>query len=345
MNPAPARVAQKRLFLIWGRERREVRSETLARHFGAKMFTISHPRLQTPLLLPIKYLISAFQTLWILLKERPRTVFVMNPPIFTGVVVWTFSLVSGSKFVIDTHSAAFTRPAWRKLLPVYRFLARRASVNILHNSPLEDVVRSWGAKTLSLFFVPLDVRFSAPFPFPPSKFRVAVVSSYYPDEPLDEVVQAAYSLPDMTFYVTGSTDLAPPALLDSAPPNVIFTDYLAREDYLSLLAGADVVLSLTTEDDTMQCGAAEGLLLGRPILTSDTKVLRDFFHRGTVFTDNSSDGIVHALELIRADSGRLLREVGELRVERLREWDSLSSEMDRVLGEIDTESLGAHNAS
>jgi glycosyltransferase involved in cell wall biosynthesis len=299
----------KRIFLIWARERREIRSETLARVLGAQMYTLCHPRLQSRPLLPVKYAITSLQSLWILFRERPHTVFVMNPPVFTGMVVWIFSLLARTNFVMDTHSAAFTRPAWRRLLIVHRFLARRAALNILHNSPLEETVQHWGARTISLFFVPFNVQSDAPFPYPSTEgtFRVAVVSSYYPDEPLKEVMQAAVSLPDVTFFVTGSTQLAPPGLISGAPPNVVFTDYLRRDAYLALLAGADVIVSLTTESDTMQCGAAEALLLGRPILTSDWVVLREFFYKGAAYADNSADGIRRALETIRTHRARFER--------------------------------------
>jgi glycosyltransferase involved in cell wall biosynthesis len=151
-------------------------------------------------------------------------------------------------------------------------------------------------------------------------FNVAVVNTWAPDEPLGAVLDAAAQVPQATFHVTG--DDGPVARLDRPiPPNVRFTGFLAEPAYHGLLARADVVMCLTTRDHTMQNGAAEALYLGTPIITSDWRVLRDYFSKGTVHVDNSARSIALAVTEISARRGEYQAAIRVLRDERLAQWD------------------------
>jgi glycosyltransferase involved in cell wall biosynthesis len=113
------------------------------------------------------------------------------------------------------------------------------------------------------------------------RFNLAVVNTWSPDEPLEELFRAAAAVPEATFHITGSTD-GREENVRRAPANVRFAGFLADGDYYRLLASADAVVCLTTRDHTMQRGACEALSLARPIVTSDWPLLRDYFSAGTV---------------------------------------------------------------
>ena len=72
---------------------------------------------------PLRYAIQAVKTLKLLLRKKPRVVFVQSPP---SVAVWCVSLycaLTGGQYLIDAHSLAlqstrWTRPAWLHRLTI-----------------------------------------------------------------------------------------------------------------------------------------------------------------------------------------------------------------------------------
>lgn len=288
------------------------RSDNLAYYLGAPSYHIRFFKKKRKIYAILKYLLASIKT-WILLRQgQPDIIFVMNPPIFAVAAVWIYCVLKKSQYVVDTHSAAFTAKRWAFFLWLYRFLAKRALMSLLHNEPLRKRVASWGAPAMTLEDGPPRLETSGIFPFRKG-FNVVMVSSFGGDEPLDEVIKAAESLPDVNFYITGKIDWAPKEILAHHPQNVIFTNYLKTEDFNALLIGCDVVISLTKNDNTMQCGAFEALEAGRPIITSDWPVLRAYFPKGTIHIDNSASSLLKAIEEIRHHHCQYLEEITSLR--------------------------------
>jgi glycosyltransferase involved in cell wall biosynthesis len=163
------------------------------------------------------------------------------------------------------------------------------------------------------------------------QFSVTVVNTFATDEPLEAVLLAAAGLPGVRFSVTGKLSRANPELLRQAPSNVVFTDFLPEEVYYQLLRSSHAVMSLTTRDHTLQCGACEALSLERPIITSNWALLRDYFSRGTVHVDNTPAGIRQGIESLKQDYSRYEMEVVELRQMRRQEWQQRSAELAELI--------------
>lgn len=178
----------------------------------------------------------------------------------------------------------------------------------------------------------------APFPFREG-FNVVFVSLFSGDEPLDDVIEAAQKMPRVNFYVTGPLVKAPKRIIQKASDNVIFTDYLSEEKYGALLRGCDVVMCLTNNDNTMQNGAYEALVLGRPIITSDWPVLRSFYRKGAICIDNSPADITSAIGHIQAEYPRYRREIGELQAEFKNVWQKKFSALLDLLDHHAAENL------
>ncbi len=147
-----------------------------------------------------------------------------------------------------------------------------------------------------------------------------VVATYAPDEPLEEVVSAARSLPDVCFRITGDTNRENATIPSALPSNVELTGFLSIDEYRGLLRHSDAVMALTTRDHTMQRGACEALSVGTPIITSDWPLLVDYFRKGTVHVQNTADGIQRGISRLRDDIDRHRHDIIELRDEVETEW-------------------------
>jgi glycosyltransferase involved in cell wall biosynthesis len=273
------------------------------------------------LIAPIKYFFQAIMTLALLGRQRYRLVFVQNPPVFAALSVYIYCLSARACFVIDSHTESLLSPVWRSTLPLHRFLSRKAITTLVTNDHLRRMITSWRAHAFVLRDVPSRMSRGGYVDLPDAALNVAVISSASYDEPTDQVLEAARTLPDVAFHVTGNRDTK--SLQDmaaSAPRNVRFTGYLPDEEYYSLLDKVQVVMCLTTEDHTHQSGASEALWLGKPIITSDWPLLRDYFDKGTLHIDNTGRGIRQAVLTMKQCLPAYQSEIQALQRERLHEW-------------------------
>ena len=156
-----------------------------------------------------------------------------------------------------------------------------------------------------------------------NQFSVAVISSFAPDEPIKEIVEAARDLHNVRFYITGDCSRAreiDKRILNLNQDNVILTGFLDRNDYISLLHGADIVMVLTKRDKTMLAGAYEALAIKKPLVTSNWLPLKRYFYKGAIFVDNSPAEIREAVKTAQENIGELVKEICELKLEKTDEW-------------------------
>lgn len=313
---------QKRLFICWAFG--DTRSESLSHCLGAECyytrtyFRVAFPLIRYLFALP-KYLVQGVETFLVLLRKRPDVIFVQNPPIFAALVVWFYCLFTSANFVTDTHTGAFDRWHWKQFLWLYHFVGKRAVTNILHNEPLSRRVTEWDLPAISIGDFPFHLTSDRVYPFRKG-FNVVVVCSFATDEPIFEIIKAAACLPNVNFYLSGNLKGVPKQIFEKKTPNVILTDYIPLNDYVALLKGSDIVVVLTTNNDTMQNGALEALELERPIITSDWPVLREAFYKGTIYIDNTAASLVRAIEQMRNNYSYYLTEVKILREELHAGW-------------------------
>lgn len=314
-----------RIFISWSPE--NTRSATLATRFQARIFHLHALGFKRVLLAPLKYLILGTRTLKILLRERPKIIFALNPPYFSGLVVWLGTALIGGEFILDSHTGAFLEKKWTWLSPLHRFLVRRAKVSIVTNERLGDIVEQWGGRYFVFGDVPTE--FDAqrlenlPRPF------VTVVNTFSYDEPIEEVLEAARLLPEVNFSVTGDLKHCLPAVRKNAPPNLRFTGFVPQQDYIDHLFSSDVAVVLTTENYTMQRGAYEAVSLGVPVVTSDWPLLRDTFSGGARFCDNGASGIASAITETLENHSMSKKAVAELKQARRENWASRQAEFEK----------------
>jgi glycosyltransferase involved in cell wall biosynthesis len=316
------------LFVVWGPPSHGPRSKVFARELGIDVEFMTATNRRGGLVAPYKYLVQTAMTLRVLLRRRPRLIFVQSPPSVATWVVAAYAVVTGADYVIDAHSAAMLARRWNRPRWLNRLVRRRALVTIVTNEHFAGQLEADGATALVLRDIPTSFPTAAE-PELPEGFHALVVNTFNFDEPLDEVLEAARRLPDVTFHVSGRAERHP-RVVATAPPNVEFTGFLADEDYHALMKRADVVMCFTSRDHTMQRGACEALSLGRPIITSDWPLLRTYFHRGTVHVDNTAAGMAAAVEEVRHNHAHYVAEIERLREYQQDQWSQARSRLEEL---------------
>jgi glycosyltransferase involved in cell wall biosynthesis len=289
--------------------------------------------IERPALAPIKYGPQAFRTLRALSRLRPGLVFVMDPPVFAVLAVALYCRRHGARYVMDCHHGVFRSSRWRWSLPLQRLLGTRAAAVMVTNPVHLQAVNAWPARGVIMADAP-------PRLAPPSSRQrpiengrdVFVVLRFGPDEAVAEILQAARQLPQVRFHLSGDVRRAAPEWLRQHPPNVHFTGFLPLEEFWSRLRGANVILTLTSEDDAILRGGWEAMFAGQPLITSGTRALRNYFSRGTVFVDNVPDAIAAGIQTALAHQEELRQDMELLRMEQEATWAQERRELERILG-------------
>lgn len=173
-------------------------------------------------------MVQGWKTWRTLERERPVAVLVQAPPVVAPLVVAVWCWRRCVPFAIDAHSGSFYYGRWRMLLPLQRWLSRRAAVTVVAHETVLKIVQSWGARGLFLEDKIPQIKPAASTLGSEGRQRVAIISSFDYDEPTAEVFAAARRLPQVTFYHTGNPAKAPTALLAQKPENVILTGFVSQ---------------------------------------------------------------------------------------------------------------------
>jgi glycosyltransferase involved in cell wall biosynthesis len=282
------------LFIAWTRS--SGRGSDLASAHGGEAALI-YPRiplLRGPVSTMARYLVSALRTAALLARRRPGAVIVTNPPLMPAVVVALWALMTRRPFVLDSHPSGFGlkgKAVLAKLQPVHAVLARRARAVLVTTEEFVARVNGWGGRGL--------VVHEAPVEFParrrPSEPVVLFVGVYASDEPVDVVVEAARLLPEVSFRITGDLDRAPAGLAESLPPNIELVGYLRGADYLQEVVTSSLVLTLTTEPNSIMRSGYEAVYAGVPLVLTDTPALRETFPFG-FFCANTGTAVAAAIQ-------------------------------------------------
>jgi glycosyltransferase involved in cell wall biosynthesis len=282
---------------------------------------------------PLKYGPQFLDTMRRLKHIQPDVVFVMNPPVFAVAAVALYARQTRAQYVIDSHSGAFESRKWRWSLPLQRLLGRRAAAVIVTNPVHKAEVERWPAPAVIVADPPprLSTVRSSITRLGPSEPFVFVIATYGPDEAIPQVIEAARQLPEVRFRVSGDVRRAPAALVQRCPSNVELTGYVALPVFWEHVERASAILTLTDQENTILRGGWEAMFAGRPLLTSGTRTLREYFSRGTRFVDNTVDGVKAGIEDVLANQEQLASGMEQLRQEKAVTWMQQRAELERRL--------------
>jgi hypothetical protein len=269
--------------------------------------------------LPVRYVQQLVQTTRLLLEWRPRAVVIMQPPLFALLPAALLRLCTRARVVGDLHSGTFNDPKWSWASKLVLGVIGRRGLSMVTSETFKRRVESAGGAAIVVHDRIERVAPSGdamPSDVVPQLMGVEYVLfpfTYAADEPIWAVIDAAKLVPDVTLVMTGR---APAELRNRAPENVIFSGYVSNVEYAVLAASASCICALTSRENTMQRAAYEALAFGRPLVTSGTEVLRDYFGDSAVYTDNSAVSMAGCLRRVldnRRHYERAAVELAEIR--------------------------------
>lgn len=316
---------KKRLWLTWETQRR---NRTLSQALNAELIELDYK------LKPWRRYPKAIgNTIKALLRHKPELVFVQNPSLVLALLGVWYGRISSTPVVVDAHNAG-VRPfggqrPWANWLA--RHVMRQAHMTLVTNRALASYVDGLGGRSFVLPdpLPPLDKAAGERLHTDPS---VLFICTWAADEPYLEVLEASRRIaPSIRVYITGNSKGREQALGQSLPPNVVLTGFVPEQEFLDLLAGADVIMDLTTREDCLVCGAYESVAAGKPMVLSDTRALRQYFSKGAVYTENHAEAIASAIDRAVEDRARLRAEVAELECELLESWARQRDELEAEL--------------
>lgn len=287
----------------------------------------------------IRYFRQWRETVRIVKQASPTAIFVMQPPV---LALWATQTAAPKNALIvgDLHTGVFTDRKWAwAATGILRSLRRRGGAVIVTNESLARRCRSAGTTTHVLDdAVPRRVG-SQPRHFSAESLSglradkyVLVPLAYAADEPLEEILAAAGSDTNLTWVFTGR---APDAVRAKAPKNVRFSGFVSKEDYNWLAANAGVIVACTVEEDTMQRAGYEAVSWERPLVTSRTEVLVDYFGDAAEFAAPISVELAAAVRRAFESRASLIESISDLGVRKRREHDdaieNLRSHVNRAV--------------
>ncbi|QZT63653.1 glycosyltransferase [Mycolicibacterium austroafricanum] len=328
-NSEMRRGSVRPLFIAWTAFQRRQTSMIPMGGFEVRFMPV--PRHARRLRKLVFYLVHAAATWRLMCSSRPPEVWVQLPqvPLLWVALLYRLWARNGVKVVADCHNAML-RPPWSRF-PLLSLTLRAADVVLVHNEAMraEALAQGWPAEALRVLEDVPPVCIAAtgygtaqsyvqlPRPW------VVVPGSFSPDEPIREVLEAARRAPEIGFVLTGSLKAARSNHhpVDDLPVNVVLPDFMPTEAFDALLGDADVVMGLTRFADTQLSVCNEALGFGKPLVTSNTRLLRELFGAAAVFVDTEdpasiAEGCRQALQ----EAGMRAAASQRLANERLRRW-------------------------
>jgi len=324
----------ERMWIVWESQRRSVE---LGGRLGCSFHVYDIRGLR-------RYPLSIAGTLSLLVRFRPRCLFVQNPSMILAAIACVYGVLSGNVVVVDRHTSfphlskipylAHPRPlsVRRHVFNLlHRFTLRTADLTIVTTSYLAELVREAGGRP---FVLPDPIPALARRAVPQLQGRknVLVISSFVEDEPIAEVLGAARHLddPSVRIYFSGNHRKGDVDWTAQAPPNVVFTGFLSSADFVDLLFAVDAVVVLTTVDHCLLCGCYEAVAADKPLITSDTTALREYFH-GAEFVEAQAESILGGLRRVLHDLETYRARTEEMRAKLGADWERAFNDLEREI--------------
>lgn len=319
------------IFISWIRY--HGRSDGLAKALGIDSFFVTGGSGPAPL----RYIRAWFETRRLIREQQPNTIVVMQPPVIALLCVAT-STRKTTRIVGDLHTGVFTDPKWKWALPLTLKVLRKRGIAVVTGQELAKQARDRGVTTLEMHDMIEPIAHEDSVADDPAVDNVLsekyalVPLAYAFDEPIGELIEAARNHPDTKWVLTGRP---PEEIRESAPANVHFTGFVSNEDYARLVENASVMVALTTQENTMQRVGYEAIGNGIGLVTSGTRVLREFFGDAAAYVEPTAESIgpVVSHAVVEAD---------DMRARIVQRREAILERQAKQLADLSSAIRGAH---
>jgi hypothetical protein len=239
----------------------------------------------------LDYLSKSFRTLQILLKEKPNSVFVQNPPSIAPILVILFRKLVSYRVLVDSHNGAFEKKWFN--FPLHKWALRNADVVTVHNRQLyEKLVKDKTLKGVN--FNILNSRltdFSYIRKESQKEPYIFVVNTFSVDEPIEIVLEGIVEYcsghnTEIIFKVSGNYEKHPAIYSKfSKHKNIEFVGFVPESMYEYLLVNSLAVMSLSTRDDVQQFALSEAVGAEVPFISNNNSTNRYLFGDKMVLTE------------------------------------------------------------
>lgn len=310
-----------KIWITWEDHRR---SRELAKAFGADYICLTHPGQRL-----VRYTILTFKTIFTLLKRKPEIVFCQNPSIILNSLLCFIKPFFKYKVISDRHSnfkfstAGSKELKWRVFHWLSNYTIRSSEITIVTNDYLRDyVIRNGGQGFVLPDKLPTFDSFTEVAL--KGKKNLVFITTFSPDEPITEVIEAMRSMDkDTHLYITGNYKKYQKAeqMLSTLPSNVTLTGFLSESEYLNLISSADILIVITTEEYTLTCGAYEAVSIGKPMIVGNTSTIRSYFSGGAVYSTYSPSALKESMEIALRENMSLKLQIADLKIRLESDWE------------------------
>lgn len=319
MNKPP-----KPVLIAWKEYQRRV--EVMAPYLGVEHFYFYHSwEVRSKLHKALSYLPKTINTLACLFRIKPVIVFVQFPPTPALYAVAFYSWLTGARYVSDCHMGV-TNSHWLHW-PFAKKLLTHGKV-IVHNEHLVGLVEEeLNVKPFVLRDGIAKKQVDAceknsllPTFGLSAKEYVIFPCSFSADEPMEEVIEAARSLPEIMFVMTWHPEKLEKRIHNMLPKNVLLTGFLKTDDFDHLFANAGAALILTVHEGVQLSGVQEAMAFEIPAIVSDLKTTRFLYKDHPVYVKTDAGSIAHGVTLALKDRSKLESSMKMLRLESEKEF-------------------------
>ena len=255
---------------------------------------------------------------------------------------WFLRPIFSIHVIVDRHSNFLLTPKKRCLIKEYLFnflsyiTIRHADLTIVTNEDLTHVVRVLGGRP---FVLPDKIPALSQVrnkDFSGEK-KLLAISSFAEDEPIQELWQAfgKEEMSSFSVYLSGNSAKAT-KLHYAIPQNVILTGFLSDDEFVKLLFEVDAVIVLTKMEYTLLCGCYEAISAEKPLITSNSSVLRQLFS-GAMFVENDPDSIAHGVRKLFLELTKYKSKSLDMKKELIQKWNEHFESLKCILNDIKIE--------
>lgn len=328
MNDAKS-IENSWIWVTWESQRR---NHSLSQRFGIPLHKLEYAGS-----LIARYLVLSYRTFALYFREKPKGLIVQNPSLVLSLISVLSARLIGCPLVIDAHNAGlFPGDGNSKGLSIIaRFIIRKTDLTLVTNAALEQYVEEEGGSAIVLPDPLPSFDAGAAKHLESDVFCILFVCTWAADEPYREVLEATRFLGnDIKILFTGKHEGKVPVEFSRGSENIELLGFIPEQEFQRQLMSCDAVIDLTTREDCLLCGAYEAIAAEKPLLTSNTKALKEYFPKGTVFTNNDIESIVNGVKTLYENRVHLSSEVIIARQEIEERWKGYSRKFQEALGQL-----------